>query len=82
MPDKLLAKARSERNANAETEKDKKIRILEQKLCALEKKEGAPQTTRTDWEEKLGKCPLCKVHHYYQWGKGKDDKKPIKRVSE
>ena len=38
MPDKLLVKAKSERNANTKTEKDKKIRILEQKLCALKKR--------------------------------------------
>ena len=70
MPDILLAKAKSERNPNTETEKDKKIRILEQKLCALEKNEGASETTRTDKEENFCKYSLCKVHHYYQSGKG------------
>ena len=50
------------------------IKILKKKLFTFQEKEGAPQTTRTDWEEKLGKCPLCKFHHYYKSGKGKDDK--------
>ena len=74
LPDKLLAKTESDGNVQSEAEKDKEIRILKQKLCALEKKEGT-QTTRADMEEKLGKCPLCKVHHYWQ-PNGRDSKKP------
>ena len=65
MLDKLLAKTKSDRNANNKTEKDKEIRLLKQKLCALEKKEGT-QMTRADMEEKYSKSPLCKVHHYWQ----------------
>ena len=46
------------------SDKDKEIRSLKQKLMAFERKEPE-KTSKAALEEKLGKCPICKVLHYY-----------------
>lgn len=65
MPDRLLAGAKVEvKKGEDESDKDKEIRSLKQKLMAFERKEPE-KTSKAALEEKLGKCPICKVLHYY-----------------
>ena len=65
MPDRLLAGAKVEvKKGEDESDKDKEIKSLKQKLMAFERKEP-DKTSKAALEEKLGKCPLCKVLHYY-----------------
>ena len=58
MPGRVIASSKYNKGDKTQTQKDKEIRILKQKLCAFEKKEGS-HTTRVEMEDKYGKCPLC-----------------------
>ena len=72
MPDRLLASAKTETRLDREKEeleKDKKIKSLQQKLCALEKKD-AGKSDRAAPGEKLGKCPICEANHTYTVTRG------------
>ena len=78
LPDRLLDSApKIVDNTGRQERKDEEIRKLKAKLAAFEgSSERTQKTPKSAWtkemsEEKTGKCPLCKEHHYYTFqGKG------------